>query len=444
MENKFPVADGVLDTILENLEIPDISSATIRQICAVAERLEQAAGEKIVHLELGNPGLPAEPVGIECECRALRSGIANKYPDIAGVPALKRAGKDFIKAFLDVDLEERGVVPTVGSMQASFTLMLLLRQRLAERDTLLLINPGFPAQRHQAKLLGMRTQSFDIYEYRGAALEAKLEEELKSGRVTAMIYSNPNNPAWTNLTDQELEIIGRMATKHDVIVLEDLAYMGMDFRKDFGKPSQPPYIPTVAKYTDNYILLVSASKIFSYAGQRIAIVGMSPEVYRRHYPYFESFYEMPAFGDAYIYGVLYCASSGAAHSAQYALAGMMESAVRGELNFVDHTSEYGRRAGIVKRLFADNGFHLVYAIDGEHPISDGFFFTVGYPGMTGVELQRQLLKHGISTISLPSTGSEQEGVRVTISTVITPEDMATLGSRLARFHEEMQKKAQNP
>ena len=444
MENKFPVADGVLDAILENLEIPDISSATIRQICAVAERLEQAAGEKIVHLELGNPGLPAEQVGIECECRALRSGIANKYPDIAGVPALKRAGKDFIKAFLDVDLEERGVVPTVGSMQASFTLMLLLRQRLAERDTLLLINPGFPAQRHQAKLLGMRTRSFDIYEYRGAALEAKLEEELKSGRVTAMIYSNPNNPAWTNLTDQELEIIGRMATKHDVIVLEDLAYMGMDFRKDFGKPSQPPYIPTVAKYTDNYILLVSASKIFSYAGQRIAIVGMSPEVYRRHYPYFESFYEMPAFGDAYIYGVLYCASSGAAHSAQYALAGMMESAVRGELNFVDHTSEYGRRAGIVKRLFADNGFHLVYAIDGEHPIADGFFFTVGYPGMTGVELQRQLLKHGISTISLPSTGSEQEGVRVTISTVITPEDMATLGSRLARFHEEMQKKSQNP
>ncbi|MDE6330548.1 MAG: pyridoxal phosphate-dependent aminotransferase [Muribaculaceae bacterium] len=444
MENKFPVADGVLDAILDNLEIPDISSATIRQICAVAERLEQAAGEKIVHLELGNPGLPAEQVGIECECRALRSGIANKYPDIAGVPALKRAGKDFIKAFLDIDLEERGVVPTVGSMQASFTLMLLLRQRLAERDTLLLINPGFPAQRHQAKLLGMRTRSFDIYEYRGAALEAKLEEELKSGRVTAMIYSNPNNPAWTNLTDQELEIIGRMATKHDVIVLEDLAYMGMDFRKDFGKPSQPPYIPTVAKYTDNYILLVSASKIFSYAGQRIAIVGMSPEVYRRHYPYFESFYEMPAFGDAYIYGVLYCASSGAAHSAQYALAGMMESAVRGELNFVDHTSEYGRRAGIVKRLFADNGFHLVYAIDGELPIADGFFFTVGYPGMTGVELQRQLLKHGISTISLPSTGSEQEGVRVTISTVITPEDMATLGSRLARFHEEMQKKAQNP
>ncbi len=434
MENsKFPVGDNVLDGILRKLQIPDISSATIRQICAVAAELEKATGEKFIHLEIGNPGIPAEDIGIRCEAEALKQGVANKYPDISGIPQLKKAGKDFIKAFLDVDLEERGIIPTVGSMQASFTLMLLLKQRLEEKDTLLLINPGFPAQRHQAKLLGMRTQAFDIYEYRGKALEAKLEEELKSGRVTAMIYSNPNNPAWTNLTEEELEIIGRMATKYDAIVIEDLAYMGMDFRKDFGHPGEPPYIPTVAKYTDNYILLVSASKIFSYAGQRIAVVGMSPQVFARQYPFFEKFYEMPAFGDAYIYGVLYCASSGATHSAQYALAGMMEASVKGELNFVEHTSEYGRRAGIVKKSFLDNGFHLVYAIDGDQPISDGFFFTMGYPGLSGEELQRELMKFGISCISLPSTGSEQEGVRVTISMVSTPEQMAELEARLKAF-----------
>lgn len=437
--SNFPVGNEMLDGILDKLMIPDISSATIRQICAVAGELEKATGEKFIHLEIGNPGIPAEEIGIKCEAEALKMGIANKYPDISGIPQLKKAGKDFVKAFLDVDIEDKCVIPTVGSMQASFTLMLLLKQRLENKDTLLLINPGFPAQRHQAKLLGMRTQAFDIYEYRGSALEAKLEEELSSGRVTSMIYSNPNNPAWTNLTDEELEIIGRMATKYDVIVMEDLAYMGMDFRKDFGHPGQPPYIPTVAKYTDNYILLVSASKIFSYAGQRIAAVCMSPSVYDRHYPFFEKFYEMPAFGDAYIFGVLYCASSGATHSAQYALAGMMEAASKGELNFVEHTSEYGRRAGIVKKAFTDNGFHLVYAIDGDQPIADGFFFTIGYPGMTGEELQRELMKYGISCISLPSTGSDQQGVRVTISMVSTPEQLATLESRLRKFNEEKKK-----
>ena len=158
----YPVDNEVLDGILRRLEIPEISSATIRQICAVAAELEKEAGEKCVHLEIGNPGLPAEEIGIESECKALRSGVANRYPDISGIPELKKAGKRFLKAFLNIDVEEKGIVPTVGSMQGSFTLMLLLKQRLAEKDTLLLINPGFPAQRHQAKLLGMRTQAFDI------------------------------------------------------------------------------------------------------------------------------------------------------------------------------------------------------------------------------------------------------------------------------------------
>ncbi len=429
----FPVDNSILDSILKKLSIPDVSTATIRQICSVAAELEVATSDKCVHLEIGNPGLPAEEVGIEAECAALRSGVANKYPDIAGIPALKEAGHKFLEAFMGIDVPAKGIVPTVGSMQGSFTLMLLLKQRLEQKDTLLILNPGFPAQRHQAKLLGLRMQSFDIYNYRGKALEARLEEEMKSGRITAMIYSNPTNPAWTNLTDEELEIIGRLATKYDVIVLEDLAYMGMDFRSDFSQPYQAPYIPTVAKYTDNYILLVSASKIFSYAGQRIALVCMSPEVYGRHYAYLEKFYEMPAFGDAYIYGVLYCASSGATHSAQYALAGMMEAAVKGELNFVAHSSEYGRRAEIVKRHFVENGFHIVYSIDGDRPISDGFFFTVGYPNMRGVDLQRELMRYGVSSISLPSTGSEQEGIRVTVSMISSAEDMERLESRLRQF-----------
>lgn len=433
----FPVQKEVLNSILRNLSIPDISSATIRQICSVAAELEKSTGEKCVHLEIGNPGLPAEQVGINCECEALRNGVANQYPDIKGIPSLKEAGSKFLKAFMNLDVPTKGIVPTVGSMQGSFTLMLLLKQRMEEKDTILILNPGFPAQRHQAKLLGLRTQSFDIYTYRGKALEARLEEEMKSGRITAMIYSNPNNPAWTNLTDEELEIIGRLATKYDVIVMEDLAYMGMDFRSDFSKPYEAPYIPSVAHYTDNYILLVSASKIFSYAGQRIALVCMSPSVYDRRYVSYEKFYEMPAFGDAYIYGVLYCASSGVSHSAQYALAGMMNAAVNGELNFVEHTSEYGRRASLVKKIFTDNGFHIVYSMDGDQPISDGFFFTVGYPGMTGSELQGELLRYGISSISLPSTGSEQEGIRVTVSMISEQEDMNRLCNRLKAFDDHM-------
>lgn len=432
----FPIEKPVLDRVISDLQICDVTTATIRQICALSDALEQEAGEKFVHLEIGNPGLPASQIGVEAEKAALDSGIANKYPAITGLPSLKNAGVRFLKAFLDVDVDPKGIVPTVGSMQGSFTVMMLLKQRMPEKDTMLFINPGFPATRNQAKIIGLNMEQFDIYAYRGAKLEEKLEGILSKGNITGIVYSNPNNPAWTNLTEEELEIIGRMATKYDAIVLEDLAYLGMDFRSNFGEPFCEPYIPTVAKYTDNYILLVSASKIFSYAGQRIALVCISDKVYNREYEYLQEFYEMPKFGDAYIFGILYTASSGTAHSAQYALAAMMEAAVDRRLDFVAASSEYGRRAGIVKKSFIDNGFHIVYAIDGDQPISDGFFFTAGYKDMDSATLQNELMRYGISSISLPSTGSVQNGVRVCVSMISDQETFDQLEERLKRFNDD--------
>lgn len=432
----FPLSQDILDRTASNLGIIDISTATIRQIVALSGALEKEADEKFVHLELGNPGLPSSEIGIEAEIEALHAGVANKYPAINGIPELKKAGSRFIKAFMDIDIPEKAIVPTVGSMQASFTLQLLLSQRLPGRDTILFFNPGFPAQRHQAKVLGLGIEQFDIYDYRGKALESKLEEFLSKSNITAMLFSNPNNPAWINLTEEELEIIGRMATKYDVIVIEDVAYLGMDFRTDFSHPFESPYIPSVGKYTDNFIMLVSGSKIFSYAGQRIAIAAMSRDVYERKYEFFTNFYEMPTFGDAYIFGVLYTASSGTSHSAQHALAAMMNAACDGKLDFVKDTSEYGRRASIMKKCFIDNGFHIVYSMDAERPISDGFFFTVGFDGIDGKTLQYELLRHGVSAITLSSTGSEQDGVRICVSTLSDDKDFEILKKRLKAFRNE--------
>ena len=432
----IPVSTDMFRQALDMMNIPNIASATIRQIMALASHLQEPLGEEFVHLEMGNPGLPASEAGIEAEREALLRGIANQYPNIAGIKPLKENGSKFLKAFLDIDIPDRCIVPTVGSMQGTFTLFILLSQRIPGKDTVLFLDPGFPAQHHQAKLLGLKQESLDVYDCRGEALEARLEQALSKGNITAILYSNPNNPAWFNFTSVEHEIIGRMADKYDAIVLEDHAYLGMDFRQRYGVPYTAPFVPTVAKYTKNCILLVSASKIFSYAGQRIAMVCMTPEVYDRKYEALSSFYDMPAFGDAYIFGVLYCASSGVAHSAQYGFAEMLKASVEGRLDFVEVSKDYGRRAAIAKKLFTDNGFYIVYDRDGDQPISDGFFFTVGYPGFTGAELQKTLLRYGVSTISLPSTGSKQEGLRVCVSMLTTPETVNALEERLAAFHRD--------
>lgn len=432
----FPLSRKELESAMTKLGITDIAGATIRQIAALAGYLEGQAGESMVHLEIGNPGLPANALGVEAEREVLRKGIANQYPNIAGIPRLKENGSRFLKAFLDIDIPGEYIIPTVGSMQGGYAAMLLLSHRAPEKDTMLFINPGFPAQRYQAKILGLKEASFDIYSYRGKALEAKLEEYFSKGNITAILYGTPNNPAWINLTEEELEIIGRLASKYDVIVIEDLAYMGMDFRTNFGEPFKAPYVPTVAKFTDNYILMVSASKIFSYAGQRIAMVCFSPSVADCECEALNNYFGMNTYLKAFVFGVLYALSSGTAHSAQHAMATMLGAAADGRLNFVEDCREYERLGGRAKEAFNENGFHIIYSKDCDTPISDGFFFTAGYKDMSSSELQAELMRYGIAAISLPTTGSEQDGLRVCVSMLKGEPTLNALSERLAKFNAE--------
>ena len=249
-----------------------------------------------------------------------------------------------------------------------------------------------------------------------------------------MVYSNPNNPAWFCLQEQELKIIGEAATRYDVIVLEDLAYFAMDFRKELGIPFQPPYQPTVARYTDNYILHISGSKAFSYAGQRIAIAAISNKLYHRAYAGLTKRYGGGTFGTVYIHRVLYALSSGTSHSAQYALAAMFKAASDGVFDFISQVKEYGRRAQRMKQIFTKYGFEIVYDCDLDEPIADGFYFTIRYPGMAGGDLMKELIYYGISAISLSTTGSNQQGLRACTS-FIKDHQYALLEERLKLFNE---------
>ena len=430
---ELPLNNSILSSVLEEMDILDISCATIRQSGAIAKTLESRTGTEFLHLEMGIPGLPPIRVGIEAEKKALDSGVASQYPNMTGIPSLKEQASRFLKAFLDVELNPLGCIQTVGSMQGIFSTFLLCSHLMPGKDTILFINPGFPVQRTQVNILNIKSDSFDIYEYRGEKLHDKLESYLKKGNIAALIYSSPNNPAWFNLTDAELRTIGELATEYDTIVIEDLAYMCMDFRKPLGKPYEPPFQPTVAKYTDNYIIMMSGSKMFSYAGQRIAIIAISDYLYKREYPLLRAFFKMSRLGDAYVFAVLYAVSSGASHSAQYALAEMLRAASDGELDFVTAAAEYARRASISKKMFIDNGFHIVYSMDGAEPVSDGFFYTVGYNDMTSAELMGELMKYGMCTISLTMTGSSQQGVRVCVSQLNRPEQFDMLAKRLKLF-----------
>ena len=429
-------SEELVEQAVQQLHIADLSQATIGEVLLVAQYLEKATGIPFIRMDQGSPGLPVNHYGVEAEKAALDRGVGSQYPAADGIPELKIEASRFVKAFLDVDVSARSCVPTVGSVAGSFGSFIACTQRIPGKDKVLFIDPGFPIQKSQLRVIGAGWKEFDIYEYRGAALREKLEDMLSEGDVAAIIYSNPNNPAWICLEEEELAIIGSLATKYDVVVLEDLAYFCMDYRTDLGHPFQPPYAPTVARYTDNYILMLSSSKIFSYAGQRMAMICISDSLFERQFPALAQRYkDAGVFGQTLIASILYMITSGCTASTQYAYAEMLRLSTDGALNFVEDTRDYSVRAEKMKKIFTDNGFHIVYDTDVTQKVGDGFFFTIGYGDMTGGELLTELLYYGVSSISLSTTGSLQQGVRACTSRM-RDELYEVLRERMKAFSED--------
>lgn len=428
-----PINKELIDNTIREHGIQDFAKATIREVKGVAAHAEKVSGVEFIKMEMGIPGLPAAQVGVDAQIKSLQDGIAHSYPDIQGLPALKEAASEFVKAFIGVDINPEGCVPVCGSMQGTFASFLTCSQADKKKDTVLFIDPGFPVQKMQLQVQGTKYETFDVYNFRGEKLGPKLESYLTNGNICAIVYSNPNNPSWICMTDDELRTIGSLATKYDCIIMEDLAYFAMDFRRDI-RPFQKPYQPSVANHTDNYILLISGSKAFSYAGERIGVTCISDKLFHRHYHDLAERYEGLPFGPVFSTRMLYALSSGTSHSAQYAMAAMLKAAAEGKFDFRSEIKIYGDRAHKLKEIFTRHNFYIVYDKDLDQPIADGFYFTIGYPGMTSGELAHELMYYGVSAICLVTTGSEQEGLRVCTS-FIRDEQYAALEERMAIFAE---------
>lgn len=434
---KTIVDSQIIEQTLQKMEVDSLDQLSIRQLVSVVKQFENATGQEFIHFEIGVPGLPASSIGIEAQKAALDRGVASVYPSIDGEPELKQAASQFVEAVIGTHISPRSIIPTVGSMQGCYATLMICANLTQGKDTILYIDPGFPVQKVQADVIGIRRESFDLFDYRAEKLAPKLEEILSSGRIAAILYSNPNNPTWMCLTEQELQTIGEMANKYDTVVIEDLAYLTMDFRQTELRPCGLPRQVSVSRYTDNYVLMMSGSKIFSYAGERIAVVCISDTLFERKSEQLQKRFGLASFGNVFVHKLIYTLSSGVSHSAQMALAEMFRTAAQGQYNYVNEVREYANRTTQLRKILNKHGLKVVYDKDVDKPVGDGFFFTIGYKDMDENELLLALLMCGISGIALSSTGATHKGIRA-CSSAIKPHHYELLDQRLQMFEELVQ------
>jgi aspartate aminotransferase len=224
-------------------------------------RAMEAAGAKVIHLEIGEPDFPTAPHIVEAAVEALRAGQTHYVP-APGIPPLREA----VASFLDRTGRMRGVSPdrvivTPGAKPIMFFTIMAL---CGEGDEVLYPDPSFPMYESITAFAGAVPVPVPLREGNEFRIDTDELERLVTDRSKLLIINSPHNPCGSSLTRQDCEAIADIAQRHDLIVLTDEVYWAIRY-------GQEPHasVLDVDGMAERTILLDGWSKTFAMTGWRL-------------------------------------------------------------------------------------------------------------------------------------------------------------------------------
>ena len=226
-------------------------------VLGAAKRLE-AAGHKVVHLEIGEPDMPTPPHVVEAGVRALRDGLT-RYALAAGVPELRDAIARSL-ATRGVRGTAENVVVTPGAKPMLFCAALAL---IEPSDDVLCPDPGFPIYESVVRFAGGRPVYYPLDESRHFAPHLEAIAERITPRTRALILNLPHNPTGGVATPDDLETLAELALRHDLWVIADEVYGRIRYEGHYDSIAA---LPGMAERT---VIVDGFSKAYSMTGWRL-------------------------------------------------------------------------------------------------------------------------------------------------------------------------------
>jgi len=297
-------------------------------------------------LHMGVPGLPTPPLIAQAQKDAIDKGVTNQYSPFTGRTRLTTAASTYFSKVFNTPLTPECCLPIMGAMHGLYITLATIAQQ--EHAKLLIITPSFSVNFTQAERLRLPYTTLDIKQHdtylRGEQLISALKQKIQEEHITALLWSSPNNPSWFILTDKEYKEMARLADKHNITLIHDAAYLTMDY-------DNTTY-PTPLTHTKNAVTIISASKILSYAGERVGLLCAQP-----------SFFEQTINNQTrreHLIKELYSTTASVNSSTQEALAAAFEAHNKGVFRIEEHVQPYKERGKKTQQLFLKAGFDVVY------------------------------------------------------------------------------------
>lgn len=386
------------------VDLKEVEYPSIRDISDVItqDNFDDVFENGFINLCIGIPSLKAPQELVDFQ-KDMCDSYHNMYAPFIGLNEVKSETLKTLKLFLNIDdyeMDKNLVFSTVGAMHASY----LALQIVKELDKkVVFLDPGFSVNKLQAKIIGLEYLNVDFGD---SEWLNKLEDILKYNE-SAVLFSNPNNPTGMFFKDDVLRDIAFLINKYNGIAIEDLAYFLMVYDTDYTYPGVEPFFPTITKHTNDNILIMSASKLFSYAGERIGIIKISKELSEKKIRGENTL----RFLGKYIHGTVASVSQSAQRTLYMALKMLNENNPIMRKYLDNLREEYRERLEFVEHVFREANFKRIYKSNERATL----YMCFEHPDYThGGDICKKLLCYGIATVPLEIFGGKP-GIRVSIS-----------------------------
>ncbi|HUA29366.1 MAG TPA: pyridoxal phosphate-dependent aminotransferase [Streptosporangiaceae bacterium] len=345
------------------------------EVLARAKAME-AAGRKVIHLEIGEPDFPTADHIVEAAVEALRAGQTHYVP-APGVPPLREAVADFLERTGRMRISPDRVIVTPGAKPIMFFTIMAL---CGEGDEVLYPDPSFPMYESITSFAGATPVPIPLREENEFRIDTDELESLVTDRTKLLIINSPHNPCGSALTRADCEAIADIAIRHNLTVLSDEVYWAIKYGEE-------PHasVLDVEGMAERTILLDGWSKTFAMTGWRLGFGVFPPTLVE------------PV--TRLVINSVSCTSAFSQYAAAAALNGPWEPVER-------MVEEFRRRRSVIV-----DGLNDIPGITCLEPQGAFYVFpNITGTGLTSSELARRLLDDaGVAALSGTAFGRYAEG-----------------------------------
>ena len=241
----------------------DVPPFMVMDVMAAAARIE-AAGGRVIHMEVGQPAAAPPASAIAAARAALASGRL-RYTESLGIATLRARIARHYEEIYGVAIDPARVVVTTGS-SAGFILAFLALFEPGDRVAVAL--PGYPPYRHILSALGCEPIAIETTQAtRWAITPQMLMAAHRKAPLKGVLVASPANPTGTMMPAEALGELVVAAESEGIRFISDEIYHGLDY----AFPAE-----TAARLSDNCVIINSFSKYFCMTGWRIGWI-VAPE-----------------------------------------------------------------------------------------------------------------------------------------------------------------------